>query len=303
MPPRAMWTGQLRFSLVTIGVRLYAATESAGRVSLNQLHKGCHQRLKQQMVCPLHGPVERDDIVKGYEYEKDTYVIIEKEELENLRLETTKTIDLVEFVPSDGVDPLFIDAPYFLGPDGPVAEEAFRVIREALRKTDRVGIGKLALHSREHIIALRPSGNGMLLSTLRYASEVRSPVEYFKDIENGQVDKEQLDLAMTIIKKKAGKFDAEEFTDRYQDAFMKLIKDKAQGAVTIEAPAEEAPVTFNFMEALKRSVEDTGERPAEKAEAKSGEKPAKAAGKIPRKPAAKSAPSQPAAQQKKRKLA
>ncbi len=296
MPPRAMWTGQLRFSLVTFGVRLYAATESAGRVSMNQLHKGCHQRLKQQMLCPVHGPVERDDIVKGYEYEKDTYVIIEKEELDNLKLETTKTIDLVQFVDAGEINPLFIDAPYFLGPDGPVAEDAFRVIREALRKTNRVGVGKLVLHSREHIVALRPEGNGMMLTTLRYASEVRAPAEYFKDIANGQVEKEQLELATTIIKKKSSKFNPAAFTDRYQDAFFKLVKDKVEGAPPIEVRAEEAPVTFNFMEALKRSVEQADQR---------GETPAPArSAKTPRKPAARSVPADQGAQkQKKRKSA
>ncbi len=302
MPPRAMWTGQLRFSLVTFGVRLYAATESSGRVSMNQLHKGCHQRLKQQMACPVHGPVERDDIVKGYEYEKDTYVIIEKEELDNLKLETTKTIDLVQFVDADEINPLFIDAPYFLGPDGPVAEEAFRVIREALRKSNRVGVGKLVLHNREHVVALRPETNGMLLTTLRYASEVRSPAEFFKDISNGQVDKEHMEMALTIIKKMSSKFNPAAFTDRYQDAFITLVKEKVEGAPPIEVKEDETPASFNFMEALKRSVEQ-----AKPGEAEPGAEPAarRAPGqKAPRKPAAKSAPAEQGAQApKKRKLA
>lgn len=299
MPPRAMWTGQLRLSLVTFGVRLYAATESSGRVSMNQLHKGCHQRLKQQMICPVHGPVERDEIVKGYEYEKDTYVIIEKEELDNLKLETTKTIDLTEFVEADEIGPLLIESPYFLGPDGPVAAEAFRVIREALRKSGRVGIGKLVLHNREHIVALRPEGNGMMLTTLRYASEVRSPAEYFKDISSAPVDKEHLEMALTIIKKMSGAFDPSAYTDRYQDAFAELVKEKVSGAAPVEVRTEEAPASFNFMDALKRSVEKAGPREPEARPA------AKAAGgKTPRKPAAKSVPAEPgAAKQKKRKTA
>lgn len=269
MPPRAMWTGQLRFSLVTLGVRLYAATESTSRVSMNQLHKGCHQRLKTQLQCPVHGPVERDEIVKGYEYEKDSYVIIEKEELDALKLETTKTIELIEFVDASEIDPLFMDTPYFLGPDGPVAEEAFRVIREALKKTNRVGVGKLVLHSREHIVAVRPHENGMMLTTLRYASEVRSSAEYFKDVGNGKVDKEQLELAQTIIEKKAGEFDASEFQDRYQEAFFALVKAKAEGAAPVQVREEEAPTTFNFMEALKRSVEQAAPaKPAKKGKAR-----------------------------------
>ncbi|MBD3293119.1 MAG: Ku protein, partial [Armatimonadia bacterium] len=195
MPPRAMWKGQLRLSLVTLGVRLYSATESASRVSMNQLHKDCHRRLKQRMVCPEHGEVSRDEIVKGYEYEKDSYVIIDKEELDAIKLETTHTIDLVQFVDPEEIGLLYIDSPYYLGPDGPVAEEAFRVIREAMKRTNKAAIGKLVLQNRERIVAISPKDTGLLLTTLRYAAEVRDSEAYFKDIQNGQVDEEQLEMA------------------------------------------------------------------------------------------------------------
>jgi len=281
MPPRAMWTGQLRLSLVTLGVRLYSATESASRVSMHQLHRGCHHRLKQKMVCPEHGEVGRDEIVKGYEYEKGSYVIIEKEELDALKLETTKTIDLVQFVEAGEIGQMYVDSPYYLGPDGPVAEEAFRVIREALSKTGRVGIGKLVLQSRERLVALRPKDTGILLTTLRYESEVRSAEPYFKDIRNGEVDAEQLELAETIIERMSSSFDPAAFKDRYKDAFFELVKEKVEGAEPVEAPEEAAPPTYNFMEALKRSVEE---------EAAPAKKTSKKKAKTKRKPAAKSEP-------------
>ncbi len=254
MPPRAMWTGQLRLSLVSFGVRMYAATESANRVSMNQLHKGCNQRVRQQMVCPAHGPINREDIAKGYEYEKDRYVIVEEPDLEAIRLPSSKTIDLVQFVDPAEIGPLYVDAPYFLGPDGPVAEEAFRVIREAMRAANKVGIAKLVLHGREHLVALSVSGKGFIMSTLRYASEVRSPDQFFGDVKDAAVDKDQIELAQTIMKSKTAPFDPGKFQDQYQDAFFKIVKAKIEGEQPVFAPEEHVATTFNFMDALKQSV-------------------------------------------------
>jgi len=250
-----MWTGQLRLSLVNIGVRMYAATESSNRVSMNQLHKDCHQRVRNQNVCPAHGTIGRDEIVKGYEYEKDRYVIIEPDDLNAIRLESTKTIDMVQFVKMDEIDPLFFDSPYFIGPDGPVAEEAFRVIREAMRDLGVMGVGKLVMQGRERIVSLQPHENGFLLMTLRYASEVRKAEQFFSDIKDGQVDKEQVQLAESIIKSKIAAFDAEKFTDRYQEAFFEIVKAKVEGEAPVIVEEEAAPVAFNFMDALKQSVE------------------------------------------------
>ena len=254
MPPRAMWTGQLRLSLVSFGVRMYAATESANRVSMNQLHKGCNQRIRQQLVCATHGPVNREDVAKGYEYEKDRYVIIDEPDLEAIRLPSTKVIDLVQFVDPGEIGPLYVDAPYFIGPDGPVAEEAFRVIREAMRAANKVGIAKLVLHGREHLVALSVSGKGFIMSTLRYASEVRSPEQFFGDVKDAAVDKDQVELAQTIMKSKTAPFDPGKFQDQYQDAFFKIVKAKVEGQEPVFAPEEQAPTTFNFMDALKQSV-------------------------------------------------
>lgn len=254
MPPRAMWTGQLRLSLVGFGVRMYAATESSRRVSMNQLHKDCHQRVRNQLVCPVHGPINREDIVKGYAYEKDAYVVISQEDLDSIRLPSTKTIDLVQFVDADEIDPLYFNSPYFIGPDGPVAEEAFRVIREAMRRTGKVGIGKLVLQGREHVVALSVNGKGFLMTTLRYASEVRSGEEVFRDIADGKVDKEQVELAESIMQSKAAPFDPAKFRDQYQEAFFEIVKAKMEGEKPVFAEEEESPGVFNFMEALKESV-------------------------------------------------
>jgi len=258
MPPRAMWKGQLRLSLVSFGVRMYAATESSGRVTMNQLHAGCHQRLKNQLTCPVHGPVGRDEIVKGYEYEKDTYVIVEPDDLEAIKLESTKVIDLEQFVGEDEIDPMMIDSPYFLGPDGPVAEEPFRVIREALRETGTVGLGKVVMHSRERVVAVQPEGRGFLLTTLRYASELRKPEQFFSDVKNGEVDKEQIKLARTIIESRQKPFEPEAFADQYREAFFEMIKQKVEGQEPVVVEDEETPASYNFMDALKRSVAQAG---------------------------------------------
>ncbi|MCA9294398.1 MAG: Ku protein [Phycisphaerales bacterium] len=278
MPPRAMWTGQLRLSLVSFGVRMYAATESGARVSMNQLHRGCHQRLKNQLTCPIHGPVERDDVVKGYEYEKDTYVIIDPEDLEAIRLQANHTIDLKTFVKADAIGPLYVDSPYFLGPDGPVAEEAFRVIREAMRATNTIGIGTLIMSARERIVSVQPEGKGFLLNTLRYATEVRSSDGLFDDVKEAKPDAEQLQLAETIIKGKVDEFQPNLFEDHYRTAFLDVVKAKIKGQKPVIVEETETPTTYNFIDALKRSVEEAGIGEGKK----NGKKPAK-------KPAAKSA--------------
>ena len=254
MPPRAMWTGQLRLSLVSFGVRMYAATESSKRVAMNQLHKDCHQRVRNQLNCPVHGAINREDIVKGYAYEKDAYIVIDQEDLEAIRLESTKTIDLVQFVDPDEIDALYFNSPYFIGPDGPVAEEAFRVIREAMRRTGKIGIGKLVLQGREHIVALSVNGKGFLMTTLRYASEVRNGEEIFRDITDGEIDEEQLTLAESIMQSKAASFDPAKFRDQYQEAFFEVVKAKMEGEKPVFVEDEDTTVAFNFMEALKESV-------------------------------------------------
>jgi DNA end-binding protein Ku len=282
MPPRAMWTGQLRLSLVSFGVRMYAATESARRVSMNQLHKDCHQRVRNQLACPAHGTISRDDVVKGYEYEKDSYVIITAEDLDSIKLPSSKTIDLVQFVDAGEIDAVYINAPYYLGPDGPVAEEAFRVIREAMSRSGKVGLGKLVMHGREHIVALSVQGKGFLMTTLRYAAEVRGAGGVFADIKDGEVDEEQVKLAESIMKSKTASFDPARFTDHYQEAFFEIVKAKIEGEAPVFVEQEEAPPAFNFMDALKKSVAQA-EKPTgrKKPAAKSGKTAAKTSRKKP----------------------
>lgn len=287
MPPRAMWTGQVRLSLVSFGVRLYAATESAKRVAMNQLHKDCHQRVRNQLVCPNHGPVARDDIVKGYEYEKDSYVIVPQDDIDSIKLKSSKVIDLIQFVNADEIDALYVNAPYFLGPDGPVAEEAFRVIREAMQRSGKVGIGKLIMHGREHIVAMQVNGKGFLLTTLRYASEVREGDQFFSDLKDGEVDEQQVELAQSIMDSKAAKFNPREFIDQYQEAFFDLVKAKIDGEQPVFVEDDETPKAFNFMEALKRSVADV-EAERESGAAAGRKKVSKKKKTAPKKPAAKS---------------
>ncbi len=287
MAPRAMWKGQMRLSLVTFGVRMYSATESSRRVSMNQLHAECHQRLKQQMTCPVHGPVTRDEIVKGYEYEKDTYVIVDPSDLEEIRLESNKTIELVEFVDAGAIDSMLVDSPYYIGPDGPVAEEPFGVIREALKKMKKVGIGKIVMQNRERIVSVSPHGLGFKLETLRYANEIRSADQFFAELKKLEADAEMLKLAETIIESKTSKaFDASKYEDKYRDAFFEMVKAKVAGEEPVIVDDEVESTSFNFMDALKASVEQAGSDMPAETTAKSKKKTKKS--KAAKKPAAKS---------------
>ncbi|MHC5002728.1 MAG: non-homologous end joining protein Ku [Planctomycetota bacterium] len=255
MPPRAIWKGHLRLSLVTIGVRLHNATSSASRISFNQLHKECHHRLRQQMICPEHGPVDRSEIVKGYEYEKGRYVIVEQSDIDAVKLETTKVIEITQFVDPGELNPIFFGSPYYLAPDGKVNEEAFRVMREAMTHTGKVGIGRLVLAGREHIIALRVEGRGFVLTTLRSDEEVRGAEPYFEDIEDGQVDETKLKLAEQLIGMSESPLDTSQFKDRYQQALLEIIKTRLEGEEPAVAEEAEVGPSLNFMDALKSSLE------------------------------------------------
>ncbi len=206
VPARPYWTGYLKLSLVTIAVRLYTATSERERVRFHQIHEPSGERVRQQLVVPGIGPVERDDIVKGFEYEKGHYVTVDPEDLKRLRLETTDTIDIVEFV--DAVDPIYFDAPYYLVPDGNVAEEGYRVIREALRQSGKIAVGQVVVNGQERIIAIRPLGTGLLGNALRYQDEIRKPEDFFGAIAADGVDDDQLAIMDQIIARKTRPFDA-----------------------------------------------------------------------------------------------
>jgi DNA end-binding protein Ku len=224
MKPRCTWSGYLKLSLVTVPVRVYNAISTADKISFNQLHKTCHQRIKQKLVCPVHGEITREDLVKGYEYATDQFVILNETDLEAVRLETTSTIELVQFIRPDELNPMFLDAPYYVGPDGPVAEEGFTVFCEALRRAKRIGIGRVVLGGKEKLVALKPSGKGLAFFTLRYATEVRAANPYFEDLRQEPPDAAQVALAQKLIESKSSPLNLASFTDCYQTAVLDLVK-------------------------------------------------------------------------------
>ena len=290
MAARPYWKGQIRLALVSIPVEIYSATKSGATIAFNQIHEPTGKRIKYEKVVPGIGPVDADEIVKGYQYEKGSYVLLDDEELEAVKLESKKTLELTQFVDSHEIDPLYYEKPYYVVPADDLAEEAFVVLREALRDTKKVGLGQLAMRGREYIVSLKPCGRGILMETLRYADEVNKAQGYFRDIEDIKPDPELLDLAETLIEKKTSKFDPEKFHDRYIDALHELIEKKRKGK-TITAEEEDAPArgsnVIDLMAALKKSIERPGA-------AGGNDKPKKAAAKSGAKPAAKKAPARKA---------
>ena len=262
MQPRSTWTGFLKLSLVTIPIRVYTALSTAEKIAFHQLHKECHQRLRQKLVCPVHGEVPREALVKGYEYAKDQYVIVDESDLEHVRLETTSTIELVQFVAPEELDPLYLDTPYYVGPDGPVAQEGFRVLREALRRTNRLGLGRVVLSGKEKLVALKPLGQGLLFVTLRYAAEVKAATGYFQDLAEAPVDEDQVALAQKLIEHKSAPLNLAQFTDRYQIAVLDLIKAKIAGTEPVQVAHSQAGKIVNLMEALRQSVAESEPKPA-----------------------------------------
>jgi DNA end-binding protein Ku len=279
MAPRAYWTGYLKLLLVAFPIRMYPAVSSSERIALHQLHKTCKRRIRYQKVCPEHGVLEKEDIVKGYEIAKGRFVVLDDDVLESVQLETTKTIDLAEFVDEDSLDPIYLDSPYYLAPDGPIADEPFRVIREALRRAKKVGIGRLVIAGKEHIVAIRGRDKGLLLTTLRYAAEVRSADSYFDDIKEGKLDDDHLKLAEQLIENKSDDFDPSEYTDRYQAALREAIRARMEGEEPVEAPEPKTTKVVNFMDALKRSLAEASgaekKTPARKRAARAAQKPAR----------------------------
>jgi len=279
MAPRASWKGYLKLSLVSCPVRLYPATSTSERITFNQLHKDTHNRINMKPVDPELGLVERSDLVKGYEYEDKQYVIIEESDLEAVRIESNHTMNIEAFVDEGSVDVIYQDAPYYLAPDGAMAEETFIVLREAMRKTGKMAIARLVMSSRERIITIGARENGMFVCTLRNPNEVRATAEYFGNIPVGKPDQEMLQLAEALIQQKKTTFDPKNYEDRYEVALMNMIKDKLKGHKPIIAAAPERGNVINLMDALKASLGQAKPPAASKTKA-----PAAAA-----KPAAKAA--------------
>jgi DNA end-binding protein Ku len=256
MAPRANWKGYLKLSLVSCPVALFPATSSSERVSFHLINGETHNRLKQQYVDSETGDlVESSDRMRGYEIAKGEYVPVTDDELQEVSLESTHTIDIERFVPRKQVDEVYFDSHYYIAPDDKVGEEAFAVIREAMRQRDVVGLARVVLFRRERILMIEPRGKGLMATTLKYDYEVRSEDAYFEEIDEVKVGKEMLDLANHIIDTKKGKFDPATFKDRYQDAVVELIRAKRAGK-PIEAPRPaKTGNVINLMDALRRSVE------------------------------------------------
>jgi DNA end-binding protein Ku len=269
MAPRANWKGFLRLSLVTCPVALYPATSESEKISFNQLNRKTGHRIKYLKVDADTGEeVPNEDIVKGYALDKDTFIEVTKEELENVALESTRTIEIDEF------DPRYLIRPYYLRPDGKVGHDAFAVIRETIREMDKVAIGRVVLTNREHIIALEPMDKGLVGTLLRYPYEVWDPQEYFDEIQDVKVTKDMLDLARHIVEKKSGRFEPEKFEDQYETALIELINQKRAGKPITPKERPAAGNVVDLMEALRRSV---GNEAAPAKAAKPTKKPRKAA--------------------------
>jgi DNA end-binding protein Ku len=304
MAARAYWKGQIRLALVSIPVEIFSATRSGASIAFHQIHEPSGKRVKYEKVVPGIGPIDVDEIIKGFEYEKGEYVLLDEKEIEGVKLESKKTLELTQFVDSHDIDPIYYDKPYYVVPADDLAEEAFIVLREALRKSRKIGLGQLALRGREYVVSIKPCGRGMVLETLRYADEVNKAASFFRSIGDDKPDEELLDLATTLINKKTGEFDASEFHDRYVDALKDLIERKKKGRTLNvsdddEAPASRGSNVVDLMAALKRSLDkpgaETGKaandsgKPARRPAAKATDKPAAAAKPAAKKPAAAAA--------------
>jgi DNA end-binding protein Ku len=281
MAARAYWQGQIRLALVSIPVEIYTATKSGATIAFHQIHEPSGKRIKYEKVAPGVGPVDADEIMKGFEYEKGEYVLLEQDEIDAVKLESKKTLELTQFVDADEIDVLYYEKPYFVVPADDLAEEAFIVLREALKRSRKVGLGQLAMRGREYVVSLKPCGRGMVLETLRYADEVNKAQGYFRDIPDSEPDPELLGLAESLIEKKAGKFDPKVFHDRYVDALKDLIarKRKAKGRKIIEEKEDgkegRGSNVVDLMAALKKSLE----KPGAKSSAAVKTRPVKAAAK------------------------
>jgi DNA end-binding protein Ku len=259
---RPIWKGQLRLSLVSIAVELFTATKSNAKPSFRQIHEPSGKPIHYEKVVDGIGPVDKDEIMKGFEYEKGEYVLLTDDEIDAVKLETRKTLELTQFVSSKEIDPLYYDKPYYLVPSDDLADDAFVVIRDALRQSDKIGLGQLALRGKEYLVAVKPAGKGLLLETLHYQSELRKADPYFSDIPSKKADPDLLEVATALIDKKTDKFEAGAFKDHYQAALRELIarklKSKGRKITADDEPVESKPDKSNvvdLMSALKSSLE------------------------------------------------
>ena len=287
-PARPYWKGHIKLSLVSFPVELYSATSGSTRISFHQIHEPTGKRVRYEKTVPGVGAVDTAEIMKGYEYEKGEYVLLDNEELDAVKLETRKTMELTQFVDYDEVSPLFFEKPYYVAPGDKQAEEAFRVIRDALRQTRKMGLGKLAIRGREYVAAVRPCGKGLLLETLRFEEEVREAEGFFRDVVDEKPPQELLEVAKQLIDRKAAPFDAGKFKDTYAEALRELVDEKLKSKgrkVKLDKDEPRAgggAQVIDLMGALKRSLEgEKGGKAAKGDDKKSKTKSKPAAKKQP----------------------
>lgn len=281
MAPRPVWKGQLRLSLVSIAVEMYTATVTGARISFRQIHKPSGKPISYEKIAAGVGPVDKDDIFKGFEVEKDEFILIDPKEVDAIKLETKKTFELVQFVGQCEISPLYFDSPYYLVPADDLAKEAYRVVRDALRASDKIGLGQITMRGKEHLAAVRACGDGLLMATLRYADEVRKADPLFAEINDDTVDVDLLDVAKALIDKKTAPFKAEVFKDNYSIALREMIESKRSNRKTPRvstegSPSEPSGNVIDLMAALKQSLAKSGSGPAAKRAAPRNS-PAKAA--------------------------
>ncbi|NQV80309.1 MAG: Ku protein [Alphaproteobacteria bacterium] len=256
MAPRATWKGYLKLSLVSCPVRMYNATSDTAKIRFNMLHKDTHNRVQMKPHDPELGVVERADLVKGYEFEKDKYVVVDDEDLDQIQIESTKTISIEKFVDMTDVDPMYLDSPYYIAPDGPVADETYRVMQMAMKERDKAALARVVMSGRERLVLLIPRDNGFVLNTLRTAAEVRNHAEYFAEIGDGKLDATAVKLANQLIEQFEGELDTSQFVDYYQEALTEVVKAKVKGTAPVIAKAPERGQVINLMDALKRSIDE-----------------------------------------------
>jgi DNA end-binding protein Ku len=288
MAPRAYWQGHLRLSLVSFAIRLYPASAPARQIAFHQIDKKSGQRVRQQLIVPDKGPIDRADIVKGYEYSKDHYIEIDPDDLAKLRLPAKHTIDIAQFVGIDEIDPIYYDKPYYIVPDDKMALPAFATVRDAMKASKVAAIGEIVFSGKEHLAAIRACGKGMILDTLRYADEVKKAAPFFDEIDKAEIDDDQLDMAAMLIKKKTAPLDMSKFNDSYETAVKELVAAKLADK-PLPADEEEEPRgnVINLMDALKRSL--SGDSDAEEPAPKKAPARKATAPKAETKPAAKPA--------------
>lgn len=259
-PARPVWTGQIRLALVALPVKLYSALDSKEKISFNQIHEPSKQRIRYEKVVPGIGAVDKDEIVKGYEFSKGRYVLFSDEEFDALKIDSKKTLDMIQFAPAETIDPVYFDKPYYALPDGKMADEPYRVVLQALKKTKTIGLGQITMRGRSYIAAVKPYEDGLMVETLHYAEELRAAKAFFDDIPSGKLDADLIDLAEELINRKKAKFDPAKFEDEYAIAIERLVKKKIERHGELVLEDQEMPSTdygdnvVSLVDALKKSL-------------------------------------------------